>query len=438
MASMNVVRRAIAAALCIAAITACARNDEAATKGPYAKQVAEDIPVLEHGTGLKFKRPPVLETRTKAQVRQFLEAQFNTENSNQEIAAKQIVYSRLGLIPDTLDLRKLFVNLLTEQVAGFYDPHTKVLYVVDSSPPDIVGFTIQHELVHALQDQYMNLDSILHVSRQNDRSQAAKAVIEGQAMLVPIQATLGPGAGLPGGWDRVRDMIRDTRMQGMATLRAAPEIVQETLIFPYLSGAEFVRQFQLHEPGKQPYGENMPASTSEILHTGSFFSPERRAPLAIAFAKPSGGTVRYDDNFGEFETRILLLQFLQQQNASIQTAAGWAGDRYEVIKFPSGDGVAWLTLWNTTFQSGEFGSDLEAIVARRFNNPASKDTPLGKVYDLPNRRTVTIWGGTVAGHAAVLYTDLPTGISASAVRADKAHITACPATGACPAADSTH
>jgi len=438
MGSMSALARAAAAAVCLAAIAACARSDEAATNGPYAKQVAEDIPIIEHGTGLKFKRPPVLETRTRAQLRQFLEAEFKTDGSKKELAAKQIVYSRLGLIPDTLDLRKLFIDLLTEQVEGFYDPHTKVLYVLDSSPPDITGLTIEHELVHALQDQYMNLDSINHISRQNDRSQAAKAVIEGQAMLVPIQATLGPGAGLPGGWDRVRDMIRDSRMQGMAELRAAPEIVRETLIFPYLSGAEFVRQFQLHEPGKQPYGDNMPASTSEILHTGSFFSPQRQAPLAIAFAKPSTGTVTYDDDLGEFETRVLLLQFLQDQNSSIRTAAAWAGDRYEVIEFASGDGVAWLTLWNTTLQAGEFGSDLEGIVARRFANPSARDTPLGKVYELPKNRTVTIWGGTVAGRAAVLYTDLPAGVASSVVRADKARITACPATGACPAADSTH
>ena len=436
MDALTAARSALAAALVIAA-GACSHSDAASTNGPYARQVAEDIPIIERGTGLKFKRPPVLETRTRAQVRDFLEAQFTSDESAQELAGKQAFYSRLGLIPDTLDLKSLFINLLTEQVEGFYDPHTKVLYVVDSAPPEFLGVTIQHELVHALQDQYMNLDSINQVKRQNDRSQAAKAVIEGQAMLVPIQAALGPGAGLPGGWDRVRDMIRDSRMQGMAEMRAAPEIVQETLIFPYLSGAEFVRQFELHMAGKQPYGANMPTSTSEILHTGSFFSPRRQAPLNIAFATPASGKVTYDDNLGEFETRIYLMQFLQDQNSSMRVAAGWAGDRYEVIKFPSGVGVAWLTLWNTTFQAGEFGSDAEAIIARRFKNPAGKDTPLGKVFELPGERTVTIWGGTVAGHAAVLYTDFPAGESPNVVRAAQAHVSVCPATGPCPAADST-
>jgi hypothetical protein len=425
MDALRAARRALIAALCLTAVAACARTDHAATNGPYARQVAEDIPIIERGTGLKFKRPPVLETRTKAQVRQFLESRFKDQLTDQEIDGQSIFYKRLGLIPDTLDLKSFMLNLLTEQVAGFYDPHTKVLYVVDSADPDMVGFVIQHELVHALQDQYLNLDSIQNVRAENDRALAAQAVIEGQATLVPIQASLGPGAGLPGGWDRVRDMIRDSRSNGMAEFHAAPELLQETLIFPYLSGAEFVRDFELHMPGKQPYGPNMPTSTAQVLHPGTFFS-RRQEPLAVELPKPSAGTVTYSDDVGEFETRIFLFQFLQEQNASMRGAAGWAGDHYEVIKFHSGDGIAWLTLWNTAVQSAEFASDVERIVGRRFGNPPAKDTPSGKVYSLPNGRTVTLWGGTVAGHPAVLYTDFPAGQPASVVRLDKVTVAAAP------------
>lgn len=425
MDTLMVARRVLVGALCLAVVGACARSDEAATKGPYARQVAEDIPIIEHGTGLKFKRPPVLETRTKAQVRQFLEARFKDQLTDQEIDGQSIFYKRLGLIPDTLNLKSFMLDLLTEQVTGFYDPHTKVLYVVDSAPPDMVGFVISHELVHALQDQYVNLDSLQNVRAQNDHALAAQAVIEGQATLVPIQASLGPGAGLPGGWDRVRDMIRDSRSNGMAEFHAAPELLQETLIFPYLSGAEFVRDFELHMPGKQPYGPNMPTSTAQVLHPGTFFS-RRQEPLAVQLPKPSAGTVTYSDDVGEFETRIFLFQFLQEQNASMRGAAGWAGDHYEVIKFPSGDGIAWVTFWNTSLQSAEFASDVERVMARRFNNPAARETPAGKVYSLPNDRTATLWGGTVAGHPAVLYTDFPTGQPASIVRLDKVTATSAP------------
>ena len=56
------------------------------------------------------------------------------------------------------------LELLTEQVVGYYDPATKVLYVVDGAEPAMVNVTVTHELVHALQDQYLNLDSIQKIT----------------------------------------------------------------------------------------------------------------------------------------------------------------------------------------------------------------------------------------------------------------------------------
>ena len=88
------------------------------------------------------------------------------------------------------------LDLYTEQIVGFYDPATKMLYVVDGAKPDQLGFVIEHELVHALQDQYTNLDSLLHIKGDDDRVLAAQSVMEGQATLVPIQATPRPRRGV--------------------------------------------------------------------------------------------------------------------------------------------------------------------------------------------------------------------------------------------------
>ena len=55
------------------------------------------------------------------------------------------------MIPDTLHMRDLYVKLLTEQIIGYYDPKTKVLYVVDGAPEGYVGETILPEVVPALQ-----------------------------------------------------------------------------------------------------------------------------------------------------------------------------------------------------------------------------------------------------------------------------------------------
>ena len=98
--------------------------------------------------------------------------------------------------------------------------------------------------MHALQDQYISLDSIQKVRDDNDRQAAAQAVFEGQAVTSRSPAMLGGtniAINLPGGWDRVRDMIRESQ-SSMPIFAAAPDVIQETLIFPYLSGAEFVPQ----------------------------------------------------------------------------------------------------------------------------------------------------------------------------------------------------
>lgn len=403
----------MAAASLITLAAACG-GSRADGQGPYARQVADAIPMIERGTGLTFKHPPVLERRTKEQVRQFLEARFADQLTDADIAGEQTAYRMLGLIPDTLDLRRFMTDLLTEQVLGFYDPKTKVLYVVDDAPREQVGFVISHELVHALQDQYTNLDSIQQIRGDNDRTMAAQAVIEGQATLVPLQATLGPGANLPGGWDRVRDMIRDNQSSDMAVFRSAPMLLQETLIFPYLSGAEFMRQFEARRPGQVPYGANMPVSTEQILDAAAYFGPNRREPLEIELPAPSVGKTTYIDNMGEFETRLFLFQFLRDQNGAVHDAAGWAGDRYEIVRAGGRDGFVWVTLWESSVQAAQFDGDLEQVIAKRFGNPAQRTVPGGHAYAL-GTHTITVWGTTIAGHAAVVYVDLPAGVEAGEV-----------------------
>jgi hypothetical protein len=298
------------------------------------------------------------------------------------------------------------IDLLTEQVVGFYDPKSKVLYVVRDAPREQVGFVVSHELVHALQDQYMNLDSIQNLQGQNDRQTAAQAVIEGQATLVPIQAALGPGASLPAGWDRVRELIREEQSTKMPVFASAPPIIQETMLFPYLSGAEFMRRFNEREPKQVPYGAKLPRSTEQILHVNAYFRAKPDEPLAVTLPAPRGATNVYENNLGEFETRVAIFQQIGDQNEAVRAAAGWGGDRYMVLKTDHGDGLVWVTAWDTAVDAAEFAGAIEDVVAKRFGSPRPREAPGGKVYGVRGR-TISLWGGEVSGHNVVVYEDLP-------------------------------
>jgi len=409
-----------AASVAALAVGACSRDarpgGSARSEGPYAKQVAEAVPRIEKAVGLPFKTPPRVERRSKDEVREFLTRKFNESMPAAEINGIERTYRRFGLIPDTLQLRPFMLELLTEQVVGYYDPSTKVLYVVDGAPEDMVGVTVTHELVHALQDQYISLDSIQKVTGDNDRQVAAQAVIEGQATFEQVQAMLGSNnlaAALPGGWDRVRDMIRESQ-SSMPVFSAAPMIIQETLIFPYLSGAEFMRRFEEARPGKVPFGD-MPQSTEQIMHAPAYFDTPDLPTRVTLPELPAGVRSVYSNNLGEFETRLFLFQHLQDQNAAIRGGAGWDGDRYVLFEGGGGDGIAWLTVWDSKIDAGEFHDLLDTSILKRYRGAkpraANGDA---RTYDVGGR-TIQLSIGEVDGRPVVLYVDVPSGARADVI-----------------------
>jgi hypothetical protein len=384
----------IAAALTGAA--ACGQDSQSGSNR-YASEVVSATPRVEHAVGLKFKRPPRVESRSKAEVRAFLDKQFASSHAAHDLAGTEAAYKLLGMIPDTMNLTAEMKGLLAEQIVGFYDPKTKVLYVVDSAPPTEVGVVITHELVHALQDQYVNLDSIQNAEGDNDRTSAADAVIEGQAVYDQIVAMTGNRnfvGMIPGGWDGIRDNIRQN-YSSMPAIASAPMVLQETLIFPYLSGAEFMHDFDTREPGKQPYSD-MPISTTQVLHPLDHYFGKRDLPSVVTLPPPPRHlAVAYNDDLGEFETRLFLFQHLNDQAASIRGASGWAGDRYEVVTMPEGPALAWVTVWQSGINAGQFRDLLLQAVAHR--------------YGAHPTRAVSVTPVEISGHAAVIYEDKPRG-----------------------------
>jgi hypothetical protein len=392
-------------------------------EGPYAAQVAEAVPMIEKAVGLKFKTPPKLETRSKAQVRDFIAHQFLEPRAQRDFAGEEAAYKRLGMIPDTLRLQQFIMSLLEEQIVGYYDPKTKVLYIVEGSDKDAVGVTVPHELVHALQDQYISLDSIQKIEGDNDRRAAAQAVFEGQAVYEQIAVMLG-GANvainLPGGWDRVRELIRETQAS-MPIFAAAPTVIQETLIFPYLSGAEFVRNYKERKPGTVLY-KDIPVSTEQILHPASFFGT-RDAPTKIELGKLANATEVYQNTLGEFETRLFLYEQLKDQNEAVRGATGWDGDRYIVVNTPRGEGLAFVTVWDSSVDAGEFYDIAGQGIEKRFNTKGvTAADKLSRTYSAGSR-TLQLSTSEIGGRPAVIYVDVPAGASTAIVQPNQMRLT---------------
>lgn len=408
-------------AVCCAALSLAACTNEKQTDGPYADIVNAAIPKLEDIVGLKFKTPPKVERRTKAEVRAFLMKQLTDEKSRKLLEGQAAVYRGLGLIPDTLDVSDLLQRLLEEQIVGYYDPATKVLYVVDGTPKALLTQTITHELVHALQDQYVKVDSIQGNVDDADRQSAAQAVLEGQAVYVQLAAdpNAGPMLRMPGGWDRIRDVIKDGQT-GMPVFASAPRVIREGLLFPYLGGADFTRRFM----GKRNPAElltDLPISTRQILNDDAYFT-KRDTSLVVTLPAPNKGKITYSNTMGEFETRLALVQFLKDEVVARRAASGLHGDRAAVISTADGDVVVWASVWDTSIDAAEFYDQWSAAIGKRYKVGAW-DGPAGSVEKRFNIPAVGKQAPRIAllklldidGRPVVVYIDGPAAAGTSVI-----------------------
>jgi hypothetical protein len=307
---------------------------------------------VEQATGLTFRVSPRVAVRSRQQVRAYLIRKLDEQLPPARMGGLETAYRLFGLLPDTLQLRTLLVDLYTEQVAGYYDPDSATLFAVADADPVQLRLVLAHEMIHALQGQYIPLDSILHDTSNNDRLTAAQAVLEGQATLASIEV-LAPGQNVganPEFWELYREQVRQ-QQSSMPVFAKAPLVVRESLIFPYLAGAEFMHWWKT-SPLRDtvPYGPRMPVSTEQILFPARYLRGDLPVPLAL----PPSTEVIYEDVLGEGEIRVLMARLSGAGEVRAGAPVGWSGDRYRVFPTPGGPALIWYLVWDDTRSAERF------------------------------------------------------------------------------------
>jgi hypothetical protein len=281
--------------------------------------------------------------RTRDQVRDYLIRKLREDLPPARLAGIQGAYRLFGLLPDSLELEPLLVELYSEQVAGYYDPDSATLFGVEGVERVQLKLVLAHEMVHALQGQYLPLDSILRDLRSNDRLAAAQAVLEGQATLASIEL-MAPDANVtasPEFWDQYREQVA-AQQSAMPVFARAPLVLRRALLFPYLDGAEFMHWWRASmPPATMPWGSRMPVSTEQVLHPERYQSGD--APVELRFV--SGPAPSYEDLLGELEARVLDAE-LTGGSSDPPAPLGWGGDLYRLYSTPEGPALVWYAVWD--------------------------------------------------------------------------------------------
>jgi hypothetical protein len=334
-------RQSSSAQAAIASGTATSTQANHSSSPDFIKAADQVLLQMSQILSLPIKQPLKKSLRSKQEVRDYLVREDKEDKNDAERYADAKTLEAFGLIPKDFPLDSFMLDVLTDQVAGLYDPKAKEFYIADWIPVDEQKTVMSHELTHALEDQSFRIDDWIKAARPNDDAELARdSVSEGSAMAAMVDyQMLDQHIGVRELPD-VTLLIRAgaiTEMDKDPNLAKAPIYIRDELLFPYLAGTGFTQEFlKAHSGWKDIHlvFENPPVSTQQILHPDLYLNGTKPVAATLPTWKgvvPENWKLLEENTMGEFGVGEVLKQF-RKDNSEDPLSAAWKGDRYAVFE----------------------------------------------------------------------------------------------------------
>jgi len=382
------------------------------------RSVDEILRFSSQDSGLPIKHEVKRRLVSRDEVETFVLKHMTEDEDAKRLRRSELVLKKFGLLPRDFDLGKFLVALLKEQVAGYYDPKTKTVNLLDWVAPEQQKPVLAHELTHALQDQSFDLEKFMKAGgadlaekktisvadlEADEISTARQAVVEGQAMVVLMDYMLQPMGVSIEKAPQLLSQLKDTIVAATSAspqFNSSPLYLRAALTFPYRYGTEFVAEV-LTKGGKQKAYSGLldapPTTSRQIMQPAVYLSNERLAPMPLPnFLEDFKDYDLFDaGSVGEFDSEVIVEQYSDEKTAQ-DLYPHWRGGYYYATRAKGKDtspiGLLYVSRWSDSASAQRFADVYAAYVAKRYSK-AQEDNPGSKkkrVWNTEEGRVVIV------------------------------------------------
>ncbi len=288
------------------------------------------VDFVEKSRGLEFKHPVAVYFLAPEQYRRAAIGGDGGEPSTdpEKEAQSTSIARAFGYIDGELDLKKAGETLADSGTSAYYSSDAKIVNVRGTDLTVGLRVTLVHELTHALQDQYFELNARFSTG-DSEQNQVLRSVVEGDAVTVEQRYVAQLSDTDKRRYEEESTAARDGALTDLGNV---PTALVATQAIPYAIGRPFVSLIEA-AGGGAPTTKALDRLMRKLPDdTARLFTPgDNAARVKITPPKLGDGEPIQTDVVGAYGLYIQLAERIDPLVA-LDAVDGWRGDSFVAAK----------------------------------------------------------------------------------------------------------
>lgn len=384
--------------------------------------VADAVAFIEKNIGLKAKKPIEMEFTTLEKLLQEAEKEEEKEEGewlHENRARSELLLKKLGVVPRDFSVEKYATESGPRMILAYYSSETKKLYMLDTLTHVQREAVLVHEVMHAIEDQYLPLDLYIRGGAKesaraalaeedkydphfDDGAAARRAVIEGHASMAAWsylvaeakgKKTVGSSAAQRAMY--LQNLANPVDKERRQVAQKTPPYLRDASAFAYREGSEYVAFLNQKGGGKlainQPL-QHPPTGTRQVLMPEKYVEGEEVARFVMPKVGPALGPeykLLRIGTAGQLPLTLMIKHLVGPDTAE-KLAPKWRGGVWYLFTRAPGQSTALSTkdvalLYVSGWQNGgaaqQFAEAYARIVAKKYPEAAAGIRGSGRAWN---------------------------------------------------------